>query len=238
VTKQLNIRSQFRPGKDVSRVGLFGGTFDPVHLGHLHVAEQVKDAFGIGEIIVVPSAIPPHKTLKEVTNARDRLNMVRMCFEHKQGFRISDVELKRNGPSYTIDTLRYFLSRSGSPGELMMVIGTDAFFEIHTWRAFGGILEQVPLIVIMRPGKESPEEGLPVEKTERYLCEKVSKGYSWYEDKGCFKHHFKKPIYLFQGTPWNISSTEIRNRVKNGKSVSSMVPKDVYDYIKQKGLYA
>lgn len=237
VADQRDIRTLFRPGNAVSRVGLFGGTFDPVHLGHLHVAEEVKDAFGLEKLIIVPAAMPPHKTQKHVSHAGDRLNMVRLCFGNKPGFRISDVELSRKGPSYTIDTLRYFSSHCDSQHELMMVVGADAFFEIHTWRAFGGILEQVPLIVVMRPGDEDNGDKLCIDKANAYLKDKVATGYQWNPSRSCFQHSFKKNIYLFQGRSWFISSTEIRNRVKNGKNVSSLVQKEVYDYIKEKGLY-
>ncbi|MDA8402572.1 MAG: nicotinate-nucleotide adenylyltransferase [Desulfobacteraceae bacterium] len=223
---------RFRPGEGVSRVGLFGGTFDPVHLGHLKVALEVKSAFGLDRMIVIPSAIPPHKPLKRVSDANDRLAMARLCFDGHKGFQVSAVELERTGLSYTIDTIRYFLTEFPLPCEVMLIMGTDAFFEIHTWRAFDDIFDQVPLIVMQRPGREGD-----VTQADVYLHENIAPGYQWQEGQGCFTHEFKKPVYFFKVSPYDISSTDIRHRVTNGKNVSSCLMEEVAEYIKKKGLY-
>jgi nicotinate-nucleotide adenylyltransferase len=225
--------SRFRPGEGISRVGLFGGTFDPVHIGHLHIAEEVKDAFGIGRMIVIPSAVPPHKHMKRVSDARDRLAMARMCFEGHEDFQVSDVELSRKGPSYTIDTIRYFLTEFPQPVEVLLAIGSDSFFEIHTWHDYHGIFQHVPVIVMRRPGFS----GRMIENAGQYLSEHVASGYDWHEGLGAFIHETCRPVYFFDVTPHDISSTEIRNRVKTGTTISGLVLKEVEDYIRTKGLY-
>ena len=233
VADQETIQSSYRPGECVSRVGLFGGTFDPVHRGHLHVALDVKNEFGLERVIVIPSATPPHKAQKQVADAMDRLAMTRLCFENLEGFVISDVELKREGPSYTIDTIRYFLSQKSPGDELMLIMGSDAFFEIHTWKAFGGILDQISLIVMKRPGLD----GDMIEKAGPYLWKHIEQGYRFFENERCYGHALKKPVYFFEVSPWPMSSTEIRSRVKNGLDIASFVPENVEAYIRNKGLY-
>lgn len=238
MSDQTYIDSPFRPGQDVTRVGLFGGTFDPVHEGHLHVAEEVRAAFGLEKVYVVPAAAPPHKTWKQVADPVDRLKMVRLCFKNHPGFVVSDVEVSRKGLSYSIDTIQYFLSRLAPCEQLMMMVGTDAFFEIHTWREFGGILNHVPLIVVMRPDDHGESrDTFPIKQMGTYLRDKVDKGYVWDRDRNGFFHLSYKSIYLFQGTPWPVSSTEIRRRLKNGENAASLLNREVYDYIIEKGLY-
>ena len=238
MTDQAHITSSFRPGTPVSRVGLFGGTFDPVHVGHLHMAEEIKKAFDLEKIIVIPAAAPPHKKWKTVSNPGDRLHMVRLCFEDKDGFQVSDVELQRNGLSFTIDTLNFFISRHYGRIELMMMVGTDAFYEIHTWRRFDDILSLVPLIVTMRPEPDTGNAVFPIERMGRYLKNHVACDYRWDEGKQAFYHDQGQPIYLFKGALWHVSSTDIRKRLHNKEDVTSMLSPKVYDYIVEKGLYS
>lgn len=233
-----DISEPHRPGPASFRVGLFGGTFDPVHLAHVQVADEVKTAFSLSRIIVVPSAVPPHKPVKAVSDSRDRLHMVRLCFEGRTGFEVSDMELKRQGPSYTIDTLEHLGAGLGPDGQLMMILGSDAFFELHTWRGFHRILGSVPLIVIVRPQPGPARELSLVDQAGAYLAQAVADGYVWNDATFCFTHPLNKPIYLFRGTPFPVSSTEIRQGIKAGRDVSPWLQKDVLDYIKNKGLYA
>ncbi len=233
VTEHSSTMKVFRPGEGVSRVGLFGGTFDPVHLGHLRVVLDVKEAFGLEKIIVIPSAVPPHKTLKHVSDAADRLNMTRICFEKRPGFVVSDVELNRRGPSYTIDTINHFRALS-QPGQcLKLIMGTDAFFELHTWRSFRNILAAVPLIVMKRPGSD----GDLMAAAERYLITRVDPAWSFDSAGGCFVHGAFKPVFLHGVCPTDESSTEIRRRIKNNLDVSAFLLPEVAAYIGKKGLY-
>ncbi|GAB6095476.1 nicotinate-nucleotide adenylyltransferase [Desulfatiferula olefinivorans] len=233
-----DINDPHRPGPAVYRVGLFGGTFDPVHLGHVHVADEVKAAFGLSRIIVMPSSVPPHKPVTAVSDSRDRLYMVRLCFEGREGFEVSDMELRRQGPSYTVDTLSAVAGELGRDAGLSMILGSDAFFELHTWRAFDRILEAVPLIVIVRPGIGRDPHHSVIDQASVYLSRTVTDGYVWNDDAFCFTHPKNKAVYLFRGTPYPVSSTEIRQGIRTGRDVSPWLQKDVLDYINNKGLYA
>jgi nicotinate-nucleotide adenylyltransferase len=216
-----------------ARIGLFGGTFDPVHLGHLSVAMDVKDGFGLDRIIVIPSAVPPHKTGKRISRAEDRLAMARLCFGNRKGFEVSDVELKREGPSYTIDTVTHFMGNLGPGEQVMLIMGTDAFFEIHTWRNFLAILSAVHLIVMKRPG-------IPGDLAERaadYLKTTVDEGYRLSESGFCFTHPINMPVHFFEVGQRDESSTEIRQRIKNDLDVSAFLLPEVAEYIREKGLY-
>lgn len=200
------------------------------------MAREVKETFAMERFYVVPAAVPPHKTWKRITDPKDRLHMVRLCFGNIPGFDISDVELNRKGPSFTIDTINHFLAEMNHQRVLMMLVGADSFFEIHTWRGYSTIMDKVPLIVAMRPDHGKQE--LTVNMMADYLKGHVAPGYRWIEGEGCFLHPEHQPIYLFSGTPYDVSSTEIRQRMKNGQDITSMVTRDVYDYIIEKGLYA
>lgn len=226
-----------RPGEKLPRVGLFGGTFNPIHRGHVRVIEDVKSGWNLDKVYVIPSAIPPHKKTVNIVAARDRLHMVRLSFKDLEGFFVSDVELKRKGPSFTIDTVKHFLSDMQVRGDFFIIIGTDAFFEIHTWKSFQNILELVPLLVMVRPGDNMETELSKEKKGGDYLTCKISPDYRWSREEKSFNHPVKKKVCFYDVTPHNISSTEIRKRVKEGRPVSMCLSNDVSDYIKKKGLY-
>jgi len=233
VTQNKTIQHSPRPGKGVSRVGLFGGTFDPVHLGHLRVVMDVKEGFDLEKVVVIPSAVPPHKTRQYVSSAEDRLTMTQLSFGTREGFDVSDVELKRQGPSYTIDTIGHFMELKKSHEHLMLIMGTDAFFEIHTWRSYRSILSETQLIVMKRPGLA----GNMVESAGEYLLSTIDKGYQFNMSEGCFRHESYKPVHLFEVSQRDESSTEIRQRIKNNLDVSSFLLPEVEAYIRNKGLY-
>lgn len=226
-----------RPGESVPRVGLFGGTFNPVHLAHLNVATDVKKGFGLHRVYVVPSAVPPHKTMTNVAAADDRLEMVRRCFEGRDGFVVSDIEVNRKGPSFTIDTVKELLNDFSGSAEMFLMIGTDAFFEIHTWRSIKTLLTLVPLIVMTRPGDSMETARWKEERAGAYLSGNISEDYMWVPDRCCFRHSKWKEIHFYDVTQMEISSTKIRNLVKEGNTVAPYVEKGVADYITDKGLY-
>ena len=233
MTENSSTMKVLRPGEGVSRVGLFGGTFDPIHLGHLRVVLDVKEAFGLEKIIVIPSAVPPHKTLKHVSDADDRLAMTRICFENRPGFVVSDVELNRRGPSYTIDTITHFRTLKRDDESLMLIMGTDAFFELHTWRSYKDILAAVPLIVMKRPGLD----GDLLESAELYLKSRVDQGWCYDPGAECFAHPMFMPVFVHEVCQMDESSTEIRRRIKNNLDVSAFLLPGVTAYIGKKGLY-
>lgn len=227
-----------RPGYQPDRVGLFGGTFNPVHLGHVEIARSLKEGFPLDRILVIPSAAPPHKKVSGIADAKDRLTMARLCFDDLEGFEVSDIELKRTGPSYTIDTINEILSSRNETAETFLMIGSDAFFEIHTWNRFREILERIPLIIMTRPGDdlESPEQKRT--RAGKYLEEKISYGYRWNDEFCFFENAQLKRLWFYNVTPLDISSTRIRRDLRNnGCTSDSFLNNEVAAYINQKGLY-
>ncbi len=219
------------------RIGLFGGTFNPIHRGHVQVAGEIKSAFHLERLYIIPAALPPHKKISDVAGAEDRLAMARLAFAQMDGYEVSDVELKRLGPSYTIDTFQHF--RVCLPGEalLFLVLGLDAFLEIETWMYYQELLALLPFIVMTRPGCRT--QGRPERIAfETYLLERLSKEYVYAQDQNCYVHPRNRPIYLAAVTPMAVSATMIREHVKTGRSIRSLVPEAVADYIHQKGLYS
>ncbi len=221
----------------MNRVGLFGGTFDPVHRGHLTAVKKVKQAFMLDEVVFIPSAVPPHKTGIRVTPAADRLTMLRMALTGMDGFSVSDCEIRRPGPSYTVDTVRFFLENVSGETQMYLIMGHDAFLEMHTWKSFKKILGQIPLIVIRRPGFIPHSGPISVGALDVFITTNLSSDYRLSEDGTCYQHPRLKPIHFFQNVLLNISSTDIRKDVQSGKSVRAWVPETVEMYLIEKGLY-
>ncbi len=133
------------------RFGLFGGTFNPVHLGHLRAALEVKEGFELEKIFLIPAALPPHKIPGEVADGGDRLHILNLALEDTPGLSVSDVELTRSGPSYTIDTVHHFKRTLPEKSQIYLIMGLDAFLEINSWKSYEELLVQIPIIVINRP---------------------------------------------------------------------------------------
>lgn len=233
INEKATVTEISRPGERVCRVGLFGGTFDPVHKGHIRIISDVKYAFCLEKVIVIPSAIPPHKTLKNVSDAKDRLAMTKMCFENRHGYKVSDVELNRSGPSYTIDTIAHFMALKQPYESLMLIMGSDAFFELHTWYSYRKIIASVPLIVMKRPGADKDL----IKAAEDFLNAETDKGWQYDEKSESFVHRELKPVFLHEVSQMDDSSTEIRKRIKNNLDVSRFLLPEVEEYIRCKGLY-
>jgi nicotinate-nucleotide adenylyltransferase len=138
------------------RIGLFGGTFNPVHFGHLRTVLEVRERFGLSRVYLIPSALPPHKSQVGIASPSDRLEMMRLAVANDSDFVLSDVELMRTGPSYTIDTLSYFANVLPETDPRFLIIGLDAFLEIHTWKDFMGILSRTPPDCHGKAGSCSP----------------------------------------------------------------------------------
>jgi nicotinate-nucleotide adenylyltransferase len=218
------------------KIGIFGGTFNPVHLGHLRAALEVQRGFGLDAVFLIPSASPPHKEAGDVVAAADRLEMVRRCVSGVPGLRVSDIELKREGPSYTIDTICAFRQIVPQDVWLYLIIGLDAFEEIATWKSYEDLLRLVPLIVISRPGVGDDPQGLDRAIT-RLLQHGELAGYACAPETPCFRHCEKQPIFTFNVTAMDIASSRIRGMVKQGEPIDFLVPEAVNAYIKERGLY-
>ena len=219
------------------RIGIFGGTFNPVHFGHLRSALEVKEGFELDEIILIPAALPPHKSAGEVVDAADRLHMLSLALEDSPGIRISDVELKRAGPSYTIDTVQHFKRTLPAESLIFLIVGLDAFLEIDTWKSYDELLRQVPFIIINRPKTGSSADGFRWKSLEDYLKAKVSADYTFVESRNGFRSPTKQQVHVFEVTALDISSTGIRKLVKEGRPIDYLVPQKVAEFIKSKGIY-
>ena len=213
------------------KIGLFGGTFNPFHNGHIGIIEHVKKAYGLETIYLIPSATPPHKPNTDLAPANDRFDMVRQGIQGREGFIVSDKELIRKGPSFSIDTIEDFKTDLGKEADLFLLMGSDAFFDIPTWRQKDRIFDSVKIIVMLRGHFENHDAFIS------FIDEHISKGYIFNEQDNRFFHEKKQTIYLCRVPRIDISSTMIRERVKNGKSIEGLVPADVLKIIHEKELY-
>ena len=210
------------------RIGLFGGTFNPIHLGHLRGAEEIREAFHLDEVIFIPSSIPPHKGTEKVIEATHRLEMVRLATSNNSHFSTSDLELLRSGKSYSIDTIRFFWERRQNA--LFFILGKDAFVEIETWKEFQNLFSLCHVIVMARPGfqKNASPPSLPDALIPNFRYNPEEK--AWIHLSG-HRLYFKEISFL------DISSTKVRELIKKGESVRYLIPGEVEAYIQKLGLY-
>lgn len=217
------------------QAALFGGTFNPVHFGHLRVAEEMREGFGLDKIYFIPAANPPHKTSQGLAPAADRYEMLRCATEKNPGFAVSDIELRRRGRSYTIDTVEQ-ISASLPPGSrCLLAMGFDAFAEIETWKSYRQIFDRIEVIVLSRPDGVGMEDWPGA--LGSVISAKVSNRYRYDPKKGRFVHPEKRAVYPFGVTGLEISATRIRSLVAEGASIRYLVPETVEAYIYKKGLY-
>ncbi len=212
----------------MTRIGLFGGTFDPIHLGHLRSAEEVREAFRLDRVVFIPTSIQPLKR-SSATAAADRLKMVRLAIADNPVFAVSDVEVRRPGESFTVDTLRYFAARRPR-AELFFIIGMDAFRDIGRWKDCEALFALSNFIVTSRPGSRDTmtRDAIPV----------AARNAIWYDRaRAAFRHESGARIYFLKLTDMAISASEIREKVKRGKSIRYLVPAKVERYIGRRGLY-
>ncbi len=221
------------------RIGLFGGTFNPVHFGHLRTVLEAAEHFELDRVYLIPSAMPPHKSGANIASPHDRLEMIRLAAEGVPEFAPSDIELQRTGPSYTIDTLTAFQDMFPDPAVCYLILGSDAFFELHTWKSHLDILRRVSLIVMGRPA----ERGGGVCASEpggaviQYLSTFLSPDYTCVPEQNVCRHPELQPVHLMTVTYLGISSSDIRRRMRNGLSIRFLTPDAVMSYIYHKGLY-
>ncbi|MFO7666785.1 MAG: nicotinate-nucleotide adenylyltransferase [Desulfobacterales bacterium] len=221
----------------LKRIGLLGGTFNPVHFGHLRSAVEVQHRFALESVCFIPSLLPPHKDSSCVADAMDRLEMIRMAISGYPALTVSDVELKRSGPSYTIDTVKHFKSFQTDQTDFYLIVGLDAFLEIDTWKSFRELFGLVPFIVMSRPGLNYEDSATELKNLGDYLNSKISTGYYFSKQDSCYMHKANKPVYIFEVSLIDISSTKIRRMVQKGEPISFLVPANVELFIKSRDLY-
>jgi nicotinate-nucleotide adenylyltransferase len=212
------------------RLGLFGGTFNPVHIGHLRAAVEVWESFRLDKVLLIPSAHPPHKNADDLASPEDRFEMVGLAVDGIPFLEASDVELIRSGPSYTIETLQYFQGQYGSTSVIHFILGIDAFSEITTWTLYKRLFAAAHFIVMKRPGAR-------LKDLERFIFDNISKEYQYDRPSNSFRHPTWCSIFSLDITHIDISATQTRARIKAGRSIRFLVPETVEGFVKRKGLY-
>jgi nicotinate-nucleotide adenylyltransferase len=216
------------------KIGLLGGTFDPVHNGHLAVANHVIQALKLDSIWFIPASLPPHKDGhgdgREISSFTHRIAMLERAISRYPSYVISDIEAKRSAPSYSIDTINILLQQRGEHADLYFIIGADAFLEIDTWKRHKKLPTLVNFVVISRPGypPDSVGEAIRHNFTD-YIYDPSNETWSSKHSKGIFILQHMKPV--------PVSSTEIRKKVGRGEDIAGLVPQAVEDYIKRQNLY-
>jgi nicotinate-nucleotide adenylyltransferase len=201
------------------RIGLMGGTFDPIHYGHLVIAEEVRVTLALAEILFIPAGQPPHKPGRVITPAEQRLAMLELAIASNPYFTISLIEMDRPGLSYMVDTLHLLRAQMGTEVELSFIIGWDSLEELHTWHDPQGILAQLDtLVAVGRPG---------------------------YMDEGAYNNTqietrlpgISQILHVVEAPQFSVSSTNLRQRITQGKPIKYQVPEAVEQYIFSHSLY-
>lgn len=191
---------------------MVGGTFDPIHLGHVSLALAARDCAGLDSVLLMPVSVPPHRGAPSAS-ARDRLEMCRLAAEGLRAVEVSDLELRRAGPSYTVDTMRA-LHRERPGDDLWLVLGWDAARDLHLWREPDQILSLARLVIVNRPGLEAPRPGdlltAGIDPVRAVVC------------------HARTP---------DIVATDVRRRLEHGGPLDGLVAPAVADFIRARGLY-
>ncbi len=217
-----------KEGQKGSRVGLFGGTFNPIHLGHLRGAEEIWQAFQLDEVVFIPSSIPPHKATEKVTDAEHRMEMVKLATSSNPHFSTSDLELSRPGRSFSIDTLRCFQERRENV--FFFILGGDAFVEIETWKDFKNLFSLCHFIVMTRPGSQKSISSSPFPET-------LIPDFRYDPGERAWTHLTGHRVYFKEISFLDISSTLVRELIEKGETVRYLIPAEVEAYIQKHGLY-
>jgi nicotinate-nucleotide adenylyltransferase len=206
------LSSNTSPERPPARIGVVGGTFDPIHAGHLALALAAKRCARLDRVLLVPAAIPPHR-LPATASGQDRLEMARVAAAGAGGLEVSDVEVRRSGPSYTSDTLRE-LTAANPGADLYLVLGWDAAREISSWHEPEAVTELARLVVVGRPG-------MPMPAPRDLLAAGLDPG---------------RVILCSEPTP-DVSATDLRAALASGGPIDHLLPEAVADYIAERGLY-
>lgn len=196
-----------------ARLGIMGGTFDPIHIGHLAVAEQAREAFGLAAVVFIPAGVPVFKLNRRVAPAEDRLEMCRRAVEDNPRFDVSGIEVRRAGNTYTVDTLRQMRAHYSGNVEFHFIIGADALASIGKWRESAEVARLASIIAVTRPG-------FALDDQVRAEAE-----------AGGFR------VGYLQATALSVSSSQLREMLEQGRSIRYLTPDSVCGYIRERGLY-
>jgi nicotinate-nucleotide adenylyltransferase len=209
------------------RIGVIGGTFDPIHVGHLDAAEAARRALALDEIRVIPAHDPPHRSIDPRASGFHRFALVALAIAGRPGYRACDMELRREGPSYTALTLRDLHARGCPASQLFFILGADAFAEIGAWHDYPAILDAAHFVVIARPGTTLD---MALERTPDLGARARHAGAGAPAGAGTF-------IFLVEATTSDVSSTDLRARLAAGASIDGLVHPAVAHHIRAHHLY-
>jgi len=209
---------------DGRRIGLLGGTFDPIHNGHLDAADAAQQRLALDDVLFVPSNVPPHRQAGPTASGYDRYALIALAIQDRPRYRASAMELERTGHSYTVDTLRRMQARGVRPSQMFFIIGTDAFAEIATWHRYPDVLDAANFAVIARPGTSLDRA---VARTPA-LVSRIRNVDARSESTG---------IFLVEARTRDVSSTAIRAQLAAGQPIDDLVPAAVARYIAAHDLY-
>ena len=198
-----------------AKLGILGGTFDPVHVGHLAIAEDARTSLHLDEVSFVPAGRPWFKEGDPVTDPQHRLAMVELAIRTNPRFSVSTVDVERPGPTYTIDTLTELAAERGGDTELYLLLGVDALAEVHRWRDPAAVFAKATVVGVGRPGSDEFDP----------------------ESLEAISHGAAESLVILAGPGIDVSGIEIRRRVANGQSIRYLVPDAVEEYIRRHGLY-
>lgn len=195
----------------MKRIGIFGGTFNPIHNGHIHLMEGVKEALKLDEILVMPAFTPPHKEAEDLASGEQRLKMAELACEGKEDFSVFDHEVKKGGRSYTVETAEY-LSAAYPEDKFYFLMGSDMLLTFDRWYRYEDILRHFALVAAARDEGEYES-----------LCEKAAA--------------LPGEVEVVRMAPLPVSSTEVREKLKKGEDVSALLPERVLEFIEEQDLY-
>ena len=211
------------------RIGVFGGTFDPIHIAHLRCAEEAREQLRLDQVLFVPAADPPHKT-RRITPAVHRLAMVRLATAGHPAFRASAIEMERSGRSYTVDTLRTLRARLPAGCALTLLIGLDAFREIGTWKEYRTLFALADVAVWTRPPHR-------IRNARALLPVAARADFCYGRDRTRLRHRTGNQIRFLTVTALDVSASAIRLRLRRGRSIRFLVPPSVERYLSRHRLY-
>ena len=212
------------------RIGLLGGTFDPIHRGHVAIAETARRSLDLDVVLLIPSCLPPHRASSPVASAFHRFAMVALATDGHEGLLVSDLELRGPSPSYTTVTLQRLIETGHAPSQLFFIIGADAFAEIATWRGYPALLDQSHFVVVSRPGHDL--KALSAEASS--IAPRFRKiGSDTADQPATTGVH----VFLVEADMPNVASSAVRSRIAAGASVDCLLPKAVARYVRAHRLY-
>ncbi len=201
------------------KIGILGGTFNPIHIGHLNMAEEVRKHHNLSKVIFIPTHIPPHKYVEDLANADQRYQMVKRAIKENSKFEVSDLEIKRKGKSFTIDTVQEIIHHCGEHSDIFLIIGADSLNELELWKDIKRLSQLCHFVIVNRPGYKTEPSARLVEIIGNDIVSDMER-------------------LRLNIEPIGISSTEVRKLINDGVEIKNLVPECVEVFIKEHGLYS